>query len=62
MMRNSSPPNDANPNGYLGWGSHNGYIFLAPFFQPGTGFKMSAAAASYGGMIATNVFYGPHSE
>lgn len=48
------------PNGRLGWTSHNNLIFLMPFFQAGTGFKLSADAAKFGGMIATSCFLGPH--
>lgn len=54
------PPTDTQPNGYLGWTSHNNLIFYMPFFDARTFPKKSSDAALFGGLIATNVFVGPH--
>lgn len=54
------PPKEGFPNGYLGPESHNDMLFLMPFFQAGTGYKLSGSAKEYGGWIATSCFYGPH--
>ncbi len=48
------------PDNHVGWDSHNGMLFLMPVFQPNTGFKQSAAAIKYGGMVDADIFKGPH--
>lgn len=56
------PADDENPNGHLLQESHNGLVFLMPYFQAGTGFRQSAWEGEDDGpgWIKTSCFLGPH--
>lgn len=58
------PPTPAHPDGYVGWDSHNGMIFLMPIFDAVTwpDGRKSASARSYGGLVDADIFLGPHTE